>query len=177
MKKLSVLLMMLMLVFSLSACAQEVSQEDLTETATEGVEAGQTQEEPAEEVSYASEYPLTIVDHFDRQVVIESKPNKVITLAPSLTETIYALSAGDMLQGRTDYCTYPPEVSDVVSVGSLKDPSIEAIAEINPDVIFASTHFQNETLKKLEDLGFTVVILSAQDSFEGVYDVIVAPYN
>lgn len=173
MKKLSVFLMMLMLVFTLSACAQEATQEVVQEQAVEGAKTEVTEEAAVTEtVSYATEYPLTIVDHLDREVVIENKPSKVITIAPSLTEAIFALDAGDMLKGRTDYCTYPPEVNDVQSVGSLKDPSIETIAEIAPDIIFASTHFQEETMKKLENLGFTVVILSAQDSFEGVYDVI-----
>lgn len=96
----------------------------------------------------------------------------MVSLAPSLTETIDAIGVWDLLKGRTDYDTYPPKVEDVPSVGTLKDPSIETIVEIGPDLILASTHFQEETMKKIDELGLKVIILSSQDSFEGVYDVI-----
>jgi len=173
MKKLSVLFMMMVIMLTFAACGQ-VTQEELVESNVVESEVVEVENAPKTEevVEMATQYPVTIVDHFDRQVVIESKPLKVISLAPSLTETVFALDAGEVLKGRTDYCTYPEQVNDVQAVGSLKDPSIETIAEIAPDVIFASTHFQTETMTKLEDLGFKVVILSAQDTFEGVYDVI-----
>ncbi|BEP27735.1 ABC transporter substrate-binding protein [Helicovermis profundi] len=117
-------------------------------------------------------YPLTITDGFNRQVEVEKEPMKVISLAPSITETIYAIGAGDKLVGRTDYDNYPEKVSGVSSVGSLSDPSIEEITKLDPDLIIASTHFKEDVLKKLEELGFKVVVLVPQESFDGVYDVI-----
>lgn len=117
-------------------------------------------------------YPLTFVDGLGRTLVIEKEPVRVITLAPSMTETIYALGAQDKLVGRTDYCTYPPESQAVQSVGTLQEPNIETIVDLNPDLIIASTHFNDETLKKLEELDLTVAVITAQESFEGLYQVI-----
>lgn len=179
MKKITTLLLMLLLVFSMTACTQDATKEAAPEaTQAETVETEAVSEESSQEASEESAedletvYPLTIVDSSDKEIVIEKKPEKVITLAPSLTEVIYAIGAEDTLKGRTNYCTYPPEVSEIASVGTLRSPSIETIAEISPDLIIASTHFKEETMTQLNDLGLTVVVLNPQDSFEGVYEVI-----
>lgn len=134
------------------------------------VETDASNEVKKEEVK--SLYPLTIVDDFKREVVIDSEPMKVVSLAPSITETIAAVGALDKLVARTDYCDYPSEVNEIQSIGSLTDPNIEEITKLNPDLIIASTHFKEDVLKKLEDLGFKVVVLTPQDSFDGVYKVI-----
>ncbi len=117
-------------------------------------------------------YPLTVIDSYGREVTIEEKPEAVVSLAPSITETIFALDAEDVLKGRTDYCDYPEEVKEIASIGSLRDPSIEAIASLAPDLVIASTHFKEETLAKLEEIGIKVIVLSSQDRFDGVYEVI-----
>lgn len=124
------------------------------------------------ELSKSEGYPMTIVDSYEREVVIEEEPQTVVSVAPNITEAIYAIGAGDKLIGRTDYCDYPAEVSDVESVGSLTDPSIEKIVELDPDIVVASTHFQKEVLEKLEEAGIKVVVLYGEESFEGVYETI-----
>ncbi len=117
-------------------------------------------------------YPLTIVDGFEREVMITEEPMKIVSLAPSVTETLFAIGAGDKLVGRTDYDTYPEAVNEITSVGSLSDPSIEAIVELAPDLVIASTHFKEEVLEKLEEVDIPVVVLIEQESFEGTYELI-----
>lgn len=119
-----------------------------------------------------SETGITIVDSYDRTVTIEKAALRVVSIAPSVTETIFALGRGDLLKGRTDYCDYPPEALAIPSIGSLREPDIEAIAELNPDIVIASTHFTKESLEKLTALEIPVVVLADQDSFEGVYSTI-----
>ncbi|MCK5154310.1 MAG: ABC transporter substrate-binding protein [Spirochaetales bacterium] len=119
-----------------------------------------------------SETGITIVDSYDRTVTIEKAAARVVSIAPSVTETIFALGMGDILKGRTDYCDYPSEAQNIPSIGSLREPDIEAIAELNPDIVIASTHFTNESLEKLTALSIPVVVLADQDSFEGVYHTI-----
>ena len=119
-------------------------------------------------------YPLTIKDSFGNSVVLEEKPEKIVSVAPSITETIFALDAEELLVGRTDYCDYPMEASEVVSIGTLKDPNIEKIIELGSDLVIASTHFSDEVYKKLKELGIQVIVLNPNDSFEGVYGVIEA---
>ncbi len=115
---------------------------------------------------------ITITDSFNRTVTLEKPAERVVSVAPSITETIFALGKGDVLKGRTDYCDYPAEVSSIPSIGSLKEPDIEAIAELNPDIVIASTHFTEESLDKLTALSIPVVVLADQDSFEGAYKII-----
>ncbi|OQY40731.1 MAG: ABC transporter substrate-binding protein [Spirochaetaceae bacterium 4572_7] len=112
---------------------------------------------------------LTITGSKDRVITIEKEPLTIVSLAPGVTEIIFALGRGDRLLGRTDYCDFPEEVSKIPSVGTLFQPNIEKIVELNPDIIIASTHFQQEVLNKLEEASMTVLIVEDQGSFEGVY--------
>jgi len=112
---------------------------------------------------------LQITDYRGREVVLASEPQRVISLAPNITETIFKLGAEDKLVGRTDYCDYPVEVDKIESIGTLLQPSIEKIVELNPDVIIASTHFSNELLTKLENIKLKVIIIDELGSLEGLY--------
>jgi len=120
----------------------------------------------------AAEQGITVVDSYNRTVTIENEATRVVSIAPGITETIFALGKGDILKGRTDYCDYPAEALGIPSIGSLMEPDIEAIAELNPDIVIASTHFKKESLEKLTALSIPVVVLADQDSFDGVYQTI-----
>lgn len=129
------------------------------------------QEGASEEEAKVS-YPLTIEDSYGRKVVLDSEPQRIVSIAPNITEAIYALNKEDRLVGRSDFCDYPPEVAQIESIGPIQQPNMEKILELKPDLVFASTHFQKETLKRLEELNIKVVVLYGEESFEGVYDVI-----
>ncbi|MGY0372029.1 ABC transporter substrate-binding protein [Clostridium sp. JNZ J1-5] len=126
----------------------------------------------ASEKKESAVYPMKIVDSYNREVTIEKEPQKIVSIAPNITETIFALGKGNKLVGRTDFCDYPAEVKDIQSIGTLKDPNIEKIVELKPDLVIASTHFKKDVLRKLEGLGIKVVVLYGQESFDGVYDTI-----
>lgn len=117
-------------------------------------------------------YPITITDSYDREVTIDKKPERIISIAPNITETIVALNAQDRLVGRTEFCDYPESVSSIESIGTLQEPNIEKIAELKPDIVIASTHFKKESLEKLEQLDIKVVVLYGEESFDGVYETI-----
>ena len=99
---------------------------------------------------------------------------KIVSVAPSITELIYALGKEDVLVGRTDYCDYPEEAKQVPSIGSLIDPSVEKIVELDADIVIATANFKEETHKKLEDLGIEVVTLYDSVDLEGAYESIAA---
>lgn len=117
-------------------------------------------------------YPLKVVDSYNRTVTIEKEPKRIITVAPNITEAIFALGKGENLVGRSDYDDYPSEAMKVPSVGKITQPSIEKIVELKPDVVIASTHFSKDVVKKLEDLNIKVVVLYGEENFSGVYDTI-----
>lgn len=120
----------------------------------------------------AAAYPLTITDSYNRQVTIDKRPERIVSVAPNITEIIAALNAKDRLVGRTDYCDYPQDISSVESIGSLMEPNIEKIVSLKPDIVIASSHFKKESLEKLEQLNVKVVVLNGAETFEGAYETI-----
>ncbi|MGM9975128.1 MAG: ABC transporter substrate-binding protein [Clostridiaceae bacterium] len=115
-------------------------------------------------------YPVTIEDSLGESLEIKDEPQRVIALAPNITEMLYALDLGDKVVGRNSYSDYPEEVLEVESVGDFVDLDIEKIAELQPDVVIASTFFDEDLQKKFQNLGITVITLYDGDSFEGVYE-------
>ena len=117
-------------------------------------------------------YPMQVVDFYGKTVTIEKEPKRIITVAPYITEIIYALGKGENLVGRSDYDDYPKEVSNVASVGELLKPSIEKIVELRPDIVIGNSLFDKDVIKKLEDLDIKVIVIYGEESFTGVYDTI-----
>jgi iron complex transport system substrate-binding protein len=79
-----------------------------------------------------------VVDEAGRTVRIPQPVLRIVSLAPSLTETIYALGIQDRLAGDTDYCDYPPEAQKKPKVGGALNPSLEEIAALHPDLVLAT---------------------------------------
>jgi iron complex transport system substrate-binding protein len=169
MRKFSFLMLCLFLVVALFAGCTPKEDAAIEVTPTEAV-SEESEAVIEESVKEATVYPLTFIDGADREVVLEKEPMRIVSLAPSVTETLFAIGAGDKLVGRTDYCLYPEQTAEVASVGTLREPSIETIASLNPDVVIAATHFKEEVLTQLESLNITVIMLTAQESFDGVYE-------
>lgn len=119
--------------------------------------------------SKAAQYPVTIKDSNNDEVTLDKEPKNVVSIAPNITEIIYAIGAGSKLVGRTDYCDYPEEAKKVQSIGGLTDPNVEKIVELKPDLVIASTHFKPEVEKKLKDLGIKVAVIYSETSFDSVY--------
>lgn len=171
-KRFITILLALILVFTFAACGKtEVGKESDTQQTGEQLNEGNTQQKDEQSKSGVT-YPITIKDSYEREVVIEKEPEKVISIAPNITETIYALKRSEKLIGRTDFCDYPENVMQVASIGSLTEPNIEKITELKPDLVIASTHFKKEVLQKLEEMNIKVVVLYGEESFEGVYETI-----
>lgn len=98
-----------------------------------------------------------VTDETGRRVAVPAKVRRIVSLAPDLTETIYALGAQDRLVGDTSYCDYPPEAQTKAHVGTPLGPSLEAIVALKPDLILATTSInRRETVAALERLGLSV---------------------
>lgn len=128
--------------------------------------------EEKKENKTAATYPMTMTDSYGKEVTINKKPEKIISLGPNTTEIVFALGLGDKLVGRTDFCDYPSEVSKIESIGSLMEPNVEKIVSLKPDLVLASTHVKEDVVNKLRDLGITVLAVYEKDSFEGTFTII-----
>ena len=77
----------------------------------------------------------------------------IISLAPSITEMVYAVGAGDQLIGRTSACDYPAEVEEVQVVGAFGRPSLEMLLSLSPDIILDADLADEQMGQKIEELG------------------------
>jgi len=120
-------------------------------------------------------YPLTFVDSLGRNVTFTSQPERIISVIPSTTETIFVLGAGDKVVGVTRFDVYPPELvrglenGSIISVGSGRSIDIEKVVALDPDVIFVGREafFSTKSITKLEELGFTIVSVHSK-SIDGL---------
>jgi iron complex transport system substrate-binding protein len=102
-------------------------------------------------------------DELGRRVTLPDEPKRVVCLAPSLTETVYALGRGEAVVGVTDFTDYPPEAQTKPSVGGLTDASLERIVALHPDLVLAIKELnQKETVEELERLGVPVYVVDPQ---------------
>jgi len=94
-----------------------------------------------------------VVDEAGRKVRIPQPVLRVVSLAPSVTETVYALGVQDHLVGDTDFCDYPPEAQKKQKVGGALNPSLEEIVALKPDLVLAAKRLNRlETVLALETL-------------------------
>jgi len=85
-----------------------------------------------------------VVDEAGRKVTIPVKIERIVSLAPNLTEIVYAVDAGGSLVGNTDYCDYPAEAKQVAKIGDTMHPSVERIIALRPQIVLVSTASQLE---------------------------------
>jgi iron complex transport system substrate-binding protein len=100
-----------------------------------------------------------MTDQAGRVVRIDKIPEKIISLAPSNTEILYALGLEDKLVGVTEYCNYPEAAKQKPTVGGFSTVDIEKVIEIEPDLILAANIHKDEVIPSLERLGLTVLTL------------------
>jgi iron complex transport system substrate-binding protein len=92
-----------------------------------------------------------VSDEAGRQVVIPQKIDRIVSLAPNLTEIVYAVGAGDRLVGVTSFCDYPAEAKLVTKVGDTMKPNIETIIALKPQIVLVSTASQLEVFTRQLD--------------------------
>jgi len=112
---------------------------------------------PAEK---AAPSPIEITDQLGRTVKLEQAPERIVSLAPSNTEILFALGLGDKVVGVSDYCNYPPEVQEKPSIGGFSTPNIEKLVSLSPDLILATSIHEKRIIPVLEEKGMTVFALN-----------------
>jgi len=105
----------------------------------------------------------TVSDETGRTVRVPVPVRRVVSLAPSLTESIYALGLEALLVGDTDYCDYPEAAKSKVKVGGAVNPNIEVVASLKPDVVLLTKSLNRmETVRALERLGIAAYATDPQ---------------
>ncbi|MGB6872524.1 MAG: ABC transporter substrate-binding protein [Dehalococcoidia bacterium] len=112
-----------------------------------------------------------VFDDLGRLVAINGTPQRIISLAPSNTEILFALGLGNKVVGVTDYCDYPPEALDKEKVGAYDTPDIEKIVALTPDLILVAYGTSIDVINTLEGLGLTVFGIKSTDLDDVLNDI------
>lgn len=112
------------------------------------------------------------IDEIGDSVRLEGVPARIVSLAPSITETIFAIGAGERVVGVTDFCDYPEEVKRKERVGGFINPSIEKILFLKPNLVFATRDGNDQmVVNRLKRSGIPVYVADQRD-FNGVLESI-----
>ena len=116
----------------------------------------------------------TVTDDYGRTVVVPAHPSRVVSLSPAVTEIIFALGAGDLLVGRTDFCVYPPEAEAIPSIGGISNLNIEKILSLNPDLVVSGSMVGKKVTEQMDRMGTPMVCGIEKPRFDALYDNIAA---
>ena len=110
-----------------------------------------------------------VTDEAHRRVLLPLKIDRIVSLAPNLTEIVYAVGAGDRLVGDTTYCDYPAAAKNVARIGDTLHPSVERIIALKPQIVLVSTASQLEAFTKQLDAQQIAVYVTNPHSLEEVF--------
>lgn len=173
-KSLLTFLLTILLALVLSACTGTTNPAN-SSAAEPGVQT--TAEAPAASpTSLPSPTPkppdakITVTDNLDRQITLQRPAQKIVSLAPSNTEILFALGAGSQVVGRDAFSDYPEAAKSLADVGGgWGELNNELIVSLQPDLVLAAQINTAEQVKTLEDLGLTVYYLANPTDFDGLY--------
>jgi iron complex transport system substrate-binding protein len=144
-------LICLMLSLTLFGCGAPANQSSAPGGSDSAPQASQETEAPDLETSY----PLTLTDETNTTITLEQAPERVITLAPSETEIMFAIGAGDKVVGVDQYSDYPEEAKSKAKVGDM-NTNIEAVIALQPDLVVASASMNQKAIEQLRSYDIKV---------------------
>jgi len=100
-----------------------------------------------------------VTDQLGRTVELDGIPQRIVSLAPSNTEILFALGLDDRVVGVTEYCNYPEAAKDKEVIGGFNTVDLERVVALSPDLILATSMHEDEALRALENRGLTVFAL------------------
>jgi iron complex transport system substrate-binding protein len=114
---------------------------------------------------------LRLVDDLGREIVLSEPARRIVSLAPSNTEILFALGAADQLVGRDQFSDYPAEAAQVTDIGSSFEAlNTELIVSLEPDLVLAAEINTPEQVSALEQVGITVYYMNNPATLEDLYE-------
>ena len=158
-------LLLTLLIALLTACAPQATPTvESIPTEIIATEAVAPAEAPTEVTA------LAYTDGLGREITLEETPQRIVSLAPSNTEILFAVGAGSQVVGRDEFSDYPAEAASIETIGgSFGEYNVEAILALEPDLVLAAEINPPELVQQLEGLGLTVYYLANPTTLEGMY--------
>jgi len=107
-------------------------------------------------------FPLTITDDLGNEVTIEAEPQRIVSMAPSHTQILYAMGLGDKVVGVTEYCSYPPEAQEKPKVGGFSNIDLEQVVGLDPDLVLGTSIHAQGVGPALVERGLKVVLINPE---------------
>ena len=120
----------------------------------------------------ADSYEYT--DDYGNTVNVPKEPSRIVSLSPAVTEIIFALDADTLLVGRTEFCKYPPEASNIENIGGISNMNVEKVLSLNPDLIISGSMIPRRVVEKIESMGVPMVCVIEKQHFSALFDNISA---
>ena len=105
-------------------------------------------------------FPVTLTDTMGQAVTLEQRPTRVVSVAPTVTEMLFAIGASGQVAGVTEQCDYPVEVKQVPKVGQWWQPSAERVLAMKPDLVVAQRGNTLESIALLRKSGLKVFVIA-----------------
>jgi iron complex transport system substrate-binding protein len=140
-------------------------------TATPASVPSATSQPPATIIPTATAMPITLTDDLGRTVTLAAPAQRVVSLAPSNTEILFAIGAGAQVVGRDETSDYPDQALSVPTIGGFSGFDVEAIVALHPDLVLAQGGGFNspDLVASLENLGLSVYVLPNPPTLEDMY--------
>jgi iron complex transport system substrate-binding protein len=114
-------------------------------------------------------YPLTVKDDAGRMVTVARKPQRIVSLAPSNTEILFAIGLGDRVVGVDKFSNYPPQAKSKPVISEYSSTNLEQVLAATPDLILATSVAKPDAIAALEGRGIPVIVLNPAN-VDGVLD-------
>jgi iron complex transport system substrate-binding protein len=122
-------------------------------------------------IGQAETFPLTVSDDLGREVTFARAPERIVSIAPSNTEILFALGLDDHVVAVDAFSDYPPEAAGKFQVGDYVEPDLELVVAATPDLVLAAGIHEATVLPALESLGVSTVVVEPEtldEVYEGI---------
>jgi iron complex transport system substrate-binding protein len=114
-------------------------------------------------LNYLFAHPITLNDDLNREIKINKKPKRIVSLAPSITEILFALKLNKEIVGVTNFCNYPKHAKNKEKVGGFTNPSLEKIVSLKPDLVIATYGNPLNLINKLNKLKINTFVINPKN--------------
>lgn len=115
----------------------------------------------------------TVVDDFGRPFPLPARtPERIVSMAPNITEILFALGLGDRIVGVTRFCDYPPATVAIRRIGGLVDPSLEIVRSLDPGLVVAFRGNPRRLVERMGTLGLPVFVCDIGEGLEALFPLI-----
>lgn len=154
----------------MAACSAAPAETPQTAPVETSGPASTPQAEPTPTVEAAAQ-TLSLTDGLGRTIDLAGPAQRIVSLAPSNTEILFAIGAGDQVVGRDLFSDYPQSAAEVTDIGGdFGELNTELIVSLEPDLLLGSELTPQEQVQALEDLGLTVFVLPNPKEIEEMYE-------